>query len=77
VLGPLLLICYINDIVHNISSKIRLYTDDTLLYRSIHSEQDVIALQNDLNTLSEWAKHWQMTFNPSYKDRISKNYQQN
>ena len=65
VLGPLLFLCYINDIAHNISSKIRLYADDTLLYRSIHSEQDVVALQNDLDTLSQWADVWQMSFNPS------------
>jgi len=31
VLGPLLFICYINDIVQNILSKIRLYADSTLL----------------------------------------------
>ena len=67
VLGPLLFLCYINDIAHNVSSKIRLYADDTLLYRrrSIHSEQDVVALQNDLDTLSQWADVWQMSFNPS------------
>ena len=55
VLGPLLFLCYINNIAHNISSKIWLYADDTLLYRSIHSKQDVVALQNDLNTVSQWA----------------------
>ena len=65
VLGPLLFLCYINDTVHSISSTIRLYADDNLLYRSIHSEQDVVALQNDLNTLSQWADVWQMSFNPS------------
>ena len=65
-LGPLLFLCYINNIAHNISSKIWLYADDTLLYRSsIHSEQDVVALQNDLDTLSQWADVWQMSFNPS------------
>ena len=62
-LGPLLFLCYINDTVHNISSKIRLYADDILLHRSIHSEQDVVALQNDLDTLSQWADVWQMSFN--------------
>ena len=49
----------------HISSKLRLYADDTLLYRSIHSEQDVVVLQNDLDTLSQWADVWQMSFNPS------------
>ena len=62
VLGPLLFLCYINDIAQNISSKIRWYADDTLLYRSIHSEQDVVALQNDSDTLSQWADVWQMSF---------------
>ena len=64
VLGPLLFICYINDIPNNISSTIRLYADDALLYRSIHNEKDVYALQNDLDLLTSWAAEWQMTFNP-------------
>ena len=61
VLGPLLFICYINDIPNNISSTIRLYADDALLYRSIHNEKDVYALQNDLDLLTSWAAEWQMT----------------
>ena len=64
VLGPLLFICYTNDIVYKISSTIRLYADDTLIYRNIHSEADVSVLQSDLNTVLKWAEDWQMTFNP-------------
>ena len=64
VLGPLLFICYINDIVYKISSTIRLDADDTLIYRNIHSEADVSVLQSDLNTVLKWAEDWQMTFNP-------------
>ena len=64
VLGPLLCICYINDIPNNISSTIRLYADDALLYRSIHNEKDVNDLQNDLDLLTSWAAEWKMTFNP-------------
>ena len=64
VLGPLLFICYRNDIVYKISSTIRLYADDTLIYRNIHSEADVSVLQSDLNTVLKWPEDWQMTFNP-------------
>ena len=64
VLGPLLFICYINDIVYKISSTMRLYADDTLIYRNIHSEDDVSVLQSDLNTVLKWAEDWQMIFNP-------------
>ena len=52
VLGPLLFICYINNLPNNISSTIRLYADDALLYRTIHNKKDTYALQNDLTS---WA----------------------
>ena len=39
--------------------------DNVLLYRSIDSIQDSIALQQDLNTLQDWANKWLMVFNPT------------
>ena len=61
VLGPLLFLCYVNDIVHNISSSVCQYTDDTLVYRPVHDETDVTTLQYDLNTIMKWAPEWQMS----------------
>ena len=46
-------------------STVFLYADDALLYRNINSEEDITILQQDLNSLSQWAKKWQMNFNPS------------
>ena len=63
VLGPLFFPVYINDIQRNISSKLRLFADDTLLYRQITKPEDEEILQKDINKLSEWAKLWQMNFN--------------
>ena len=65
VLGPLMFLLYINDIGHNISSSIRLFADDCLLYREIRTAQDSINLQKDLDHLTTWAKDWQMSFNPT------------
>ena len=64
VLGPLLFICYINDLPNTIKSKIRIYTDDTLVYNCINTIDDCIQLQRDLAELEKWAKVWQMEFNP-------------
>ena len=63
VLGPLLFLIYINDIVKDISSNLRLFADDCLLYRVITSEEDSALLQNDLNTIFTWSLLWQMKFN--------------
>ena len=63
VLGPLFFLVYINDIQRNISSKLRLFADDSLLYRQITKPEDEEILQKDINKLSEWAKLWQMNFN--------------
>ena len=40
------------------------YVDDTLVYRSVHDEADVITLQCNLNIVMNWAQEWQMSFNP-------------
>ena len=63
VLGPLMFLIYINDIVLNLNSQIRLFADDALLYREIRNGDDQKILQEDLNTLCNWAEKWQMSFN--------------
>ena len=64
VLGPLLFICYINDPPTCVSSDIRLFADDCLLYRTIHFQHDAVILQEDLNMLQQWEAKWLMSFNP-------------
>ena len=48
VLGPLLFLCYINDITSGISSSIKLDADDVLIYRINDNEDDCKMLQRDL-----------------------------
>ena len=63
VLGPTLFLIYINDIVDNINSTIRLFADDLVVYRQINSPDDHHILQEDLQKLVEWSKTWQMELN--------------
>ena len=65
VLGPTLFLAYINDIGDNISAKVRLFADDTILYRHIRDSNDTHALQQDLERLQTWEATWQMEFNVS------------
>ncbi|XP_071480876.1 uncharacterized protein [Diadema antillarum] len=63
VLGPLLFLCYINDLPDTVRSQIRLFADDCLLYRQIRNQEDHLILQNDLTALVSWAHKWGMCFN--------------
>ena len=63
VLGPLLFLCHINDLPTSVSSQVRLFADDCLLYREINTFQDHITLQQDLHNLEKWADTWGMRFN--------------
>ena len=65
VLGPLLFLVYINDLPNRVSSTVRLFADDCLLYRRIHDTQDTKTLQADLDRLQEWEADWLMEFNPT------------
>ena len=40
VLGPTLFLLYINDLISNIQSTVRLFADDCLIYRPINSPND-------------------------------------
>ena len=66
VLGPLLFLVYINDITDQVSpgTLCRLFADDCLLYRPIHSLEDQLILQRDLDALQRWTELWGMRFNP-------------
>ena len=63
VLGPLLFLVYINDMPEGINSTVRLFADDSLVYRIIRSIEDQTILQEDLRKLQEWERKWQMQFN--------------
>ena len=65
ILGPILFIIYINDISTDLTSTVKIYADDTKIYRTISSpDVDIPALQCDLDRLGIWANKWQMHFNP-------------
>ncbi|XP_072182159.1 uncharacterized protein [Diadema setosum] len=77
VLGPLLFLSFINDIADSIQSPIRLFADDCLIYRSVTTTEDCIALQKDLDMLHSWATKWQMKFNTSKCHLMRVSHRQN
>ena len=48
-LSPLMFLLYITDINNQITSPMRLFADDCILYRVINNPQDALALQTDLD----------------------------
>ena len=63
VLGPLLFLSYINNISDGISSSMKLFADDCLLFRKIRNQDDSDKLQEDLDQISQWCEKWQMSLN--------------
>ena len=55
VLGPLLFVLYINDIAEAIQCDLEVFADDTKLYSIIETIEDILRLQQDLNSAQEWS----------------------
>ena len=64
VLGPVLFLLYINDPPNSLTSKVRLFADDAIVYSEINSISYSQILQQDLDKLTLWEKTWLMKFNP-------------
>ena len=64
VLGPSLFLFYINDIPLGLTSTVRLFADDTIVYLAITSDADSGKLQQDLDKLARWERTWLIQFHP-------------
>ena len=62
VLGPILFLCYINDLPSSVSSNVRLFADDSIMYKKIKSQTDCQSLQCDPTNLESWENTWDMCF---------------
>ena len=68
---PLLFLLYINDIVTDISSNIRLFADDTSLYIIVDNPTTAAdCLSMDLNKISRWAATWLVKLKPTKTEAL-------
>ena len=63
ILGPILFLVYINDLIEVVSSDIRIFADDTFIFRIV-DQYSTEVLNADLKNISIWAHQWKMLFNP-------------
>jgi hypothetical protein len=72
VLGPILFLIYINDLPEYLTySKLRLFADDSIIYREIKPHQDCQKLQHDLDAAAQWESDWLMAFHPDKCIKLS------
>ena len=64
ILGPLLFLVYSNDLVEDITSDVKLFSDDTILGITEDTATDCVrALQPDILRVSNWASRWKVSLN--------------
>ena len=61
ILGPLLLLVYINDLIDNLESPVKLFADDISLFSTVSDSSKSNQLLNDyLQKISDWIFRWKM-----------------
>ena len=65
VFGPILFLVYINDVHEYLNhSALRLFADDSIIYKQINSINDARELQEDLEAGARLEQDWLMCFHP-------------
>ena len=63
VLGPVLVLVFIDDLEEGLRSEVLKFADDTKIFGRVDSEGASEDLQRDLDRLVQWSEVWQMRFN--------------
>ena len=72
ILVPLLFIVFINDILTDINSTIKLFAVDTSLYLIVDDPQETAqTLNDDLVKLHAWSTKWLVNFNPQKTETMT------
>jgi len=69
VLGPILFLLFVNDLPEWIKNNMKMFADDSKVWRRIKTMADGDVLQEDLNTLVDWSQKWMLRFN-SVKHKV-------
>ena len=64
VLGLVLFIIFINDLPNAVQGCLKLFADDTKLFRTVVSTPDCEDLQADINAMEDWSNKWLLKFHP-------------
>ena len=63
VLGPILFVCFINDMPDVVKSFVYMYADDSKIFSRVDFIYEAESLQKDLDCLQDWESKWQLRFN--------------
>ena len=72
VLGPLLFLIFINDIVKDIESLVKLFADDTSMYLQLNDGViRTYILNSDIAKILDWSRRWKVDFNPAKTELLT------
>ena len=65
IIGPLFFLIYINDLIDDLSSNLKLLAHNTSLFSVAQVKNNSAKeLNNELRKISNWVYQWKMSFNP-------------
>ena len=62
-LGPLLFLIFINCMPDDIVSSININAHDTIAFKDVQTEDDMLIVQKDVDPRFDWSLKWQLKFN--------------
>ena len=64
VLVPFIFLVYIDDLPEGLTSNVKLFADDTLIFSMVRdSSSSSLSLNENLSKISQWGYKWKMLFN--------------
>ena len=63
-LGLLLFLIFVNDFLNWVRNSLRMFVDDTKIWRGIQVVRESMSLQENLHQLRKWSDKWLLRFNP-------------